>query len=132
MKKTQPVTTVLVVDDEQAIRRVQRRILEREGYQVREVGNGAEAIALLADDAPIDLLIADLEMPEVKGEEMARRFRMARPDQKILYVSGVVDRMLDERQMLWEGEAYLRKPFTPTGLSEAVALLLFGRLRRQQ
>lgn len=72
MKETQSATTVLVVDDEEAVRQIQRRILEREGYQVREVRNGAEAIALLADDAPIDLLIADLEMPEVKGQEIGR------------------------------------------------------------
>jgi CheY-like chemotaxis protein len=68
-------------------------------------------------------------MPELAGEEMARRFRAARPNLKVLYVSGVVDRMLDERA-LWEGEAYLRKPFSSAGLREAVALLLFGTLKR--
>ena len=127
-KSSDPI--VLTVDDEVAIREMVRRILEKEGYQVIEATNGAEAVALLAKDTPVDLLIADLEMPELAGEEMARRFRAERPDLKVLYVSGVVDRMLDQRS-LWEGEAYLRKPFSAAGLREAVALLIFGTLKRQ-
>ena len=114
---------VLVVDDNGAIRHVARRILEADGYRVVEASNGIEALA-------IDLLMADLEMPELAGEEMARRCRIARPDLKVLYVSGMIDRLLNERPMLWEGEAFLEKPFTAAGLREAVALLLFGTLSK--
>jgi FixJ family two-component response regulator len=74
--------------------------------------------------------MADLEMHELAGEEMARRGRAARPDLKVLYVSGVIDRLLNERPTLWEGEAFLEKPFTAAGLREAVALLLFGTLSK--
>ncbi|HWF87153.1 MAG TPA: response regulator [Vicinamibacterales bacterium] len=123
----QPV--VLVVDDEQPIRLAARRILEANGYKVLEAENGARALDLLTDDVAVDLLMADLEMPELTGEEMARRLRAQRHDLKVLYVSGYVDRLLDERPVLWEGEAFLEKPFTFEGLSEAVSLLLFGTLK---
>jgi CheY-like chemotaxis protein len=120
---------ILVVDDEQPIRAAARRILEANGYKVLEAENGARALDMLTDDVAVDLLMADLEMPELTGEEMARRLRAQRQDLKVLYVSGYVDRLLDERPVLWEGEAFLEKPFTFEGLSEAVSLLLFGTLK---
>lgn len=129
-QRAEPV--VLVVDDEASIREIARRILEAEGYHVREASNGAEAVKMLADRTPIDLLMADLEMPELEGEEMARQFRAARPDVKVLYVSGVIDRLLDERSVLSEGEAFLNKPFTAEILREAVALLLYGTVQKKR
>lgn len=121
---------VLVVDDEAPVRQIMRRLLEPVGYQVFEASNGLDALALLTDDTPIGLLIADLEMPELAGEEMARRIRAARRDQKVLYVSGHVERLFDERPVLCEGEAFLDKPFTADGLLEAVSLLLYGTLKK--
>jgi two-component system cell cycle sensor histidine kinase/response regulator CckA len=131
MSKETSEPVVLVVDDEDSIRQMARRILEGDGYQVIEACNGVEAVKLLAKDTPVDLLMADLAMPELSGEEMARQFRAARRDLKVLYVSGVIDRLLDERPILWEGEAFLSKPFTPNGLREAVALLLYGTLKKK-
>ena len=55
--------------------------------------------------------------------------RVLRPELKVLYVSGFVDRLLNERPILWEDEAFLEKPFTFEGLTEAVSLLLFGTLK---
>jgi CheY-like chemotaxis protein len=130
MTKQGAQSVVLVVDDEEPIRKAARRILEAEGYKVLEAENGARALELLTDDVAIDLLMADLEMPELTGEEMARRLRAQRQDLKVLYVSGYVDRLLNERPLLWEGEAFLEKPFTVQGLTEAVSLLLFGTLKR--
>jgi len=129
MTKQLAPPVVLVVDDEAPIRMAARRILEAGGYKVLEAENGARAIELLTDDVAIDLLMADLEMPELTGEEMARRLRAQRHDLRVLYVSGYVDRLLNERPILWEGEAFLEKPFTFEGLSEAVSLLLFGTLK---
>ena len=129
MAKQGSQSVVLVVDDEEPIRTAARRILEADGYKVLEAENGVRAIELLADDVAIDLLMADLEMPELTGEEMARRLRAQRHDLKVLYVSGYVDRLLNERPLLWEGEAFLEKPFTFEGLSQAVSLLLFGTLK---
>ena len=122
--------TVLVVDDEAPIREIERRILESDGYQVIEASDGLAAIALLAQGAVLDLLIADLDMPEIGGDEMVRRIRATRPDLKVLYVTGHIDRLMDARP-LWEGEAFLDKPFSPAGLREGVSLLLFGTLKKR-
>jgi len=118
---------VLVVDDEAPIREIERRILEQSGYRIIEASSAVDALAELEDQKAIDLLIADLDMPEVSGDEMVRRIRSVRPDLKVLYVTGHIDRLMDTRP-LWEGEAFLDKPFLMNGLVEAVTLLLYGRL----
>jgi two-component system cell cycle sensor histidine kinase/response regulator CckA len=128
-KSSPRAPTVLVVDDEAPIRHIARRILEDEGYQVTEASNGLEAIALLAEGAPLDLLIADLDMPQLGGDEMVRRVRATRPDLKVLYATGHIDRLMDTRP-LWEGEAFLDKPFAAASLREAVSLLLHGTLKK--
>jgi CheY-like chemotaxis protein len=125
----QPV--VLVADDESSIRTIARQYLEGDGYDVLEAADGHAAVAVVEGSAAIDLLIADLVMPGMPGEELARRARLARPDLKILYVSGMIDRLLDKRQVLWEGEAFLEKPFSEASLREAVTLLLFGTTRNR-
>jgi Response regulator containing CheY-like receiver, AAA-type ATPase, and DNA-binding domains len=120
---------VLLVDDESPVREVQRRALELDGYVVEEAGSGLEGIAAIKPPARIDLLVADLEMPGLGGAEMVRQIRMIRPDLPVLYVTGYIDRLMDARP-LWEGEAFLEKPFSVAGLREAVSLLLHGTLRR--
>jgi two-component system cell cycle sensor histidine kinase/response regulator CckA len=132
MMSTTQTPVVLVVDDEPPIREMERRILEKRGYRVIEAPGGAEGVAILKDGKPIDLLIADLDMPDIPGEEMVRQIRGARPDLKVLYVTAHIDRLLDVRATLWEGEAFLDKPFTSKGLEEAVALLLYGTLSAER
>jgi two-component system cell cycle sensor histidine kinase/response regulator CckA len=121
---------VLIVDDEAGIRALGRRILESAGYTVIDVGNGFDAITLLDGGAPIDLLLADLDMPALGGDEMVRRIRATRPDLKVLYVTAHIDRLMDERPVLWQGEAFLDKPFTKEGLLEAAALLVYGTIKQ--
>ena len=130
MESKTPAPTVLVVDDEPGIRQIARRILEDGGYEITEAEGGLEAIALLAQGHPLDLLIADLDMPGLGGDEMVRRIRATRPDLKVLYVTGHIDKLMDARP-LWEGEAFLEKPFNPVGLREAVALLLYGTVKER-
>jgi len=120
--------TVLVVDDEPRTRELERRILETGPYVVLEASGADEAFSVLAKGRKIDLLIADLEMPGLTGEEMVAKIRSKLPGQKVLYVSGVVDRLLDARKILGDGEAFLDKPFTSKGLLEAVSLLLYDTL----
>ena len=120
--------TVLVVDDEPRTRELERRILETGPYVVLEASGADEAFSVLAKGQKIDLLIADLEMPGLTGEEMVAKIRSKLPGQKVLYVSGVVDRLLDARKILGDGEAFLDKPFTSKGLLEAVSLLLYDTL----
>lgn len=123
--------TILVVDDEQPVRILARRVLESAGYTITDVGSGHEAIALLEQGTPLDLLMADLDMPELGGDEMARRIRAKRPDLKVLYVTGHIDRLMDERPLLWDGEAFLEKPFSAAGLLEAVSIILYGTLQKK-
>jgi CheY-like chemotaxis protein len=124
--------TVLVVDDEAPIREVARRVLQSAGYEVTEADGGVAAIEMLSAGAPLDLLMADLDMPDLGGDEMARRIRATRPDLKVLYVTGHIDRLMDERPVLWDGEAFLDKPFTAQGLLEAVSLILYGTLKKKE
>lgn len=124
------IPTVLIVDDEEAIRIFQRRILEEDGYGVVEAADGAQGVALMAEQASLDLVIADLDMPVLGGDEMVRRIRSMRPDLRVLYVTGHIDGLMDTRP-LWEGEAFLEKPFTAAGLREAVSLLLRGTIGRR-
>jgi CheY-like chemotaxis protein len=124
--------TVLVVDDESPTRELERRILETGPYVVREASGADEAFAILAKGQKFDLVIADLEMPGLTGEEMVAKIRSKLPGQKVLYVSGVVDRLLDARKILSDGEAFLDKPFTSKGLLEAVSLLLYDTLTPPQ
>ena len=126
-KQTHP--SVMIVDDEESVRRILRRILEPAGYDVTEAQDGVEACAAINRDKPLDLLISDFMMPELTGAETARRFRLSQPDLKVLFVTGFADGLFDERQALWDGEAFLEKPFNRTGVLEAVSLLLFGSTR---
>jgi two-component system, cell cycle sensor histidine kinase and response regulator CckA len=118
---------VMVVDDEEGVRKLARRALELAGFRVIEARDGMEALALLDDAAPVDLLCADMNMPILSGDEMARQFRLRQPDLKVLYVSGYVDSLFEKRHTLWQGEAFLEKPFTSKGLLQAVSLLLYGQ-----
>ena len=121
-------SVVLVVDDDARMRDLERRILESGPYDVIEASGAHEALSILRTGRQVDLVIADLDMPEVSGEDMVMQIRSARPGQKVLYVSANVDRLLDARQILGEGEAFVDKPFTAKGLLEGVSLLLFDTL----
>jgi CheY-like chemotaxis protein len=115
--------TVLVVDDEAPMRALERRVLEALGYSVLEATNGADLVDLLAAGVHFDLLIADLNMPVVRGDEVARRIRRSRPGLRVLYATGHADWLMDGRALL-QGEALLTKPFSAEQLREAVSRLL--------
>lgn len=120
--RTLPGRTVLVAEDEEAVRKLAVRVLEREGYEVLQAGDGLEALQL-ADAFPdrIDLLVSDVVMPEMGGRELARRLRILRPETSILLMSGYDEEMVIGRM---EGDDFLPKPFSPGVLAERVAALL--------
>ena len=128
--KLRATPIVLVVDDEEPIRMAVRRMLEGDGYHVIEAENGAKAVTLLEDDRTVHVLLADLEMPVMTGEEMVRQLREKRPELRVLYVTGHVDRLFSERPVLREGEAFVEKPFTSKELLQAISLLLYGTFKR--
>lgn len=114
---------VLVVDDEPGVRALARRILQAVGYDVVEAGDGAAALELINTGVHVDLLIADLDMPVMRGDDMAEQVRRLRPGLPILYVTAHVAQLFRERSALGSDEAFLEKPFTVRGLLLAVSSL---------
>jgi CheY-like chemotaxis protein len=121
-------THVLVVDDEPPIREFAARVLENAGYRVTTAGDGSEAIASVREHGAPALLLSDLKMPEMDGDELAARLRRSTPDLKVLYLTGYPQTLFDHRGMLWEGEAFLEKPCSSAELRQAVSLLLYNQL----
>lgn len=119
---------VLVVDDEESIRSFLQRVLEYAGYETIVASSASEAIELFTDRGGCDLLLTDLIMPHITGDELARRLRQLRPDLKVLYLTGYSETLFSKKSMLWDGEAFLEKPCSIEAISQAVALLLFGKL----
>jgi CheY-like chemotaxis protein len=123
---------VLVVDDEDAIRSFVDRVLRDAGYETALAADGAAAIRLVEDGGSFDLLLTDLHMPELTGDELARRVRLIHPDIRVLYLTGFADQLFTARAVLWENEAYVEKPVSISGLLEAVSLALFGTTQRRR
>jgi two-component system cell cycle sensor histidine kinase/response regulator CckA len=124
--------TVLVVDDDDLVRKFVQRVLAEAGYETAVAAGGEEAIAVAASLESLDLVVVDLIMPEMNGDEVARRLRTTMPELKVLYFTGFSDRLFKEKVTLWAGEAFLDKPCTVAGLLQAVSLLLFGRLEQPE
>jgi two-component system, cell cycle sensor histidine kinase and response regulator CckA len=115
---------ILLVEDQEPVRRFARAALEEQGYRVLEAGHGWEALMRLSEfDGAVNLVIADVMMPEMGGSELARRLAVERPGLPILFLSGYTD---DERVLrsLGPASAFVQKPFTPGALVERVEEML--------
>jgi CheY-like chemotaxis protein len=114
--------TVLVVEDEEPVRTMLQRTLLGAGYTVLTCASGDEALELSASlGAPIDLLVTDVVMRGMGGRELADRLTQARPELKVLFVSGYTRRQVGMRKTTHE---YLEKPFTPAELWKIVEQIL--------
>jgi CheY-like chemotaxis protein len=122
------VARVLIVDGEEETRTFLESALRRPGYQTTVVTNSTEAIEVARTDGPFDLLITDVVVPGMPGDELARQLRILDPALRILYLTSHSDRLFAERMSLWEEEAFLEKPVTVLGVVEAVSLLLVGHI----
>jgi len=130
MKSSVPgARTALIVDDDELVRKFVERVLHTAGYETATASDGPEALAAAAS-RPFDILITDLMMPRMNGDELARRIRVGAPETKVLYLTGFSDRLFKEKVTLWADEAFLDKPCSAKGLLEAVSLLLLGRIER--
>jgi two-component system cell cycle sensor histidine kinase/response regulator CckA len=119
--------TLLVVEDEAALRDVAGRILSGAGYRVLSAECGPEALALAArHEGAIDLLVSDVIMPGMLGKDLAERLSMVRPETRVLYMSGYAQPVLHTHGTLDPGVALLEKPFTATDLLTAVRRRLDG------
>ncbi|MEJ2184920.1 MAG: GAF domain-containing protein [Gemmatimonadota bacterium] len=117
--------TVLVVEDEDAVRAVVCRTLDREGYTVMDAPNGEEALERAAAfDGEIDLLVTDVVMPGMAGSELSQVLEAQRPGLRVLYMSGHTEDEIVRRGIDRENVEFLQKPFSPRDLSTRVARLL--------
>jgi CheY-like chemotaxis protein len=123
----QKTLVILVVDDEPGVLALVRRCLDDDRTTLLEAASGKDALEHLTSGRPVDLLITDLRMPDMEGDELAREFRGRQPGSRVLYLTSHADRLFDAKVRLLTGEAYLDKPFTREGLREAVALAIFNR-----
>jgi PAS domain S-box-containing protein len=109
--------TILLVEDEASLKDLASRILTRNGYHVRSARTAAEAPSIAGDTGqPIDLLLTDVVMPEMLGNEVARRVRAVRPALPVLYMSGYAQPILDTHGAFANQIDLLEKPFTETTL----------------
>jgi two-component system, cell cycle sensor histidine kinase and response regulator CckA len=117
--------TILIVEDESAVRRMAARALAAQGYAVLEAENGAEALELLArGEGPVDLVLSDVVMPRVNGRELGERLAVERPGLRMLFMSGYTDDDILRRGLLRPGSPFLQKPFMPGDLSRKVREVL--------
>jgi two-component system cell cycle sensor histidine kinase/response regulator CckA len=116
--------TLMLVEDEEGVRRMVRSALERCGYRVLLAGTGPEALEVAhTHEGPIDLLITDIVMPKMSGHELARRMLEERPGMPVLFMSGYLDNRFDSTS----GDAppaFMQKPFAPFELTARVREML--------
>ena len=117
--------TVLLVEDEAAVRSVAAEVLRKNGYFVIEASNGVEALELARSlKKEIHLLVTDIVMPVLGGLELATRLRETRPKTRVIYTSGYVNDAGDLRAAQQSGEAFLPKPYVPGALERRVREVL--------
>ncbi|MGB7624132.1 MAG: response regulator, partial [Terriglobia bacterium] len=113
--------TVLLVEDEDAVRALECEVLGMYGYTILEASNGQEAIQIFERQMDsIQLVITDLVMPKMNGRELAERITSLRPETRVLFVSGYTPEAVARRGILEPETLFLQKPFTPYSLAHKV------------
>ena len=122
--------TILLAEDEDAVRSLAREVLEGKGYRVIEARNGQEALTLASGAGWIDLLITDVVMPQMGGGELAQRLTAQRAGLKVLFISGYPDDAVVRHGVLERGSALLQKPFALEALALKVREVLDSGARK--
>jgi two-component system cell cycle sensor histidine kinase/response regulator CckA len=113
--------TILLVEDEENVRRLLRHVLAKRGYQVLEASHAEEALAIFNSEGnSIDLLLTDMVMPRMSGRELAERIQSVRPGIPVIYMSGYTDDVLVRTGALSPGMSFLQKPLRPEVLTSKV------------
>ena len=125
--RTESIGSVLVVEDNEAIRELVASVLDTSGFDVAQARDGVEAISLCQDGLAVDLLVTDVVMPQMGGVVLAKRLREIHPSVITLYISGHPFEQLNLPELDPETERYLEKPFTPADLRREVFRALSER-----
>ncbi|MGI9658085.1 MAG: PAS domain S-box protein [Gaiellaceae bacterium] len=116
--------TIMLAEDDALVRRVASKSLTRQGFLVIEAASGTEALEIVRNHTgPVDLLVTDVVMPGMRGTELATELRRARPNLKVLYMSGYTGDAMREQGVPPDSE-FLAKPFTQVEIARKVSLLI--------
>ena len=117
--------TVLIVEDEDSLRKLLRTVLKHRGYKVLEAENGEDALRISNEhEGTIDLMITDVVMPKMGGKETTERLELLHPQMKVIYMSGYTDDAIVHHGVLAPGLNFLEKPFSPEKLAHKVREVL--------
>jgi two-component system cell cycle sensor histidine kinase/response regulator CckA len=120
-------TTILVVDDDDAVRRILRKVLESKPYRVVDSGHPHRACELFdANRETIDLLVTDIKMPQMSGQQVAAHVWASRPDLPVVFISGYTDQAYAQ-ELHGPHSRFIEKPFSSEVLLERVAEMLATR-----
>jgi CheY-like chemotaxis protein len=123
--------TILIVEDEEAVRRLMCTALEQNGHRVLIAADGVEALKLISSHSgPLDVLVTDLLMPGMNGAELARKVLDRLPGIEVLYISGYAEEMRQSCEI--DENSFLQKPFAPQALLRKVRDMLDRRDRRPE
>lgn len=118
---------ILVVEDDDSVRKLTAAALSRLGYKVSVAANGGEALLLMEKKGlKPDLVLTDVVMPYMSGKELVNRLQIIQPDLKVLYMSGYTDDIIVRHGVLEPGTAFIHKPFNIHGIAEKVQAVLWG------
>jgi two-component system, cell cycle sensor histidine kinase and response regulator CckA len=116
---------ILVVEDQEEVRILAVRALERFGYTVHSASNGEEALTFCRNqDRPVDLVVTDVIMPGMNGRELAERLKHLYPSLRVVFMSGYTDNVIAHHHVLEVNSEYIQKPFSANGLAEKVRKVL--------
>lgn len=127
----QGTETILLVEDDASVRQLVYRVLTAYGYSVLATRDGATALLACEEHkGPIDLLVTDVVMPQMSGEELAKAIFKSRPELKVLYLSGYTENVIARKGILKTGIQFLQKPFLPDVLARKIREVLQGGLTK--
>jgi signal transduction histidine kinase/TusA-related sulfurtransferase len=117
--------TVLVVEDDDSVRKMTRKILQRFGYEVLDARDGEEALKVIKEyEGPIQLMLTDVVMPGMSGRDLSDSMQALRPEVKVIYMSGYTDDAIGHHGVIDPGVNFIEKPFTPESIARKVREVL--------
>jgi two-component system cell cycle sensor histidine kinase/response regulator CckA len=117
--------TILIVEDEDYVRKLLVRTLSAQGYTVLEASNSSDALTVCApDQQAIDLILSDIVLPDMPGPQLVEKVRLIRPGIRVLYMSGYAEHKIINTEVLREGVFFIPKPFLPSELHKKIREVL--------